>query len=400
MHHPAPVLDARVREIFEIVNYVTISATIGVFGIFSNIVNIVVFLKQGFHDVINISLFSIAIADLLSLVAMEIYVSFLNPYFRNMEMAGQSGNSQLSFVPSDVQLIVASWPHSCFIRITCLVTAFVALERCLCITYPLKVKAMLSPARASMAVFSIFMCVFISFVPAYMTVDLDWRWDPTINRTVLGIERKSDVRYIGDIAFVVNCIMQFVGFGSVIVSTVILVTKLRKQSKWRSSAGNANSNSNRYEINTSNNDEEDDEKHMKTGTSIGSVSPKDKKLIRMIITISTILIFCCTPGSTCFIVGLIVPQFSAHGAYQNVYFVAWSFAFVTDTINPSISIFIYYQMSSKYRATFRALFYICFKGDVNRDGHCASASHASDMTSKQFSSTTTTTSTGRFTSRG
>lgn len=58
------------RRVFEIVNHVVLIGFICVFGITTNIANIVVFCKQGLNNTMNISLFGIAISDLSSLVTL------------------------------------------------------------------------------------------------------------------------------------------------------------------------------------------------------------------------------------------------------------------------------------------------------------------------------------------
>ena len=83
---------------------------------------------------------------------------------------------------------------------------------------------------------------------------------------------------------------------------------------------------------------------------------RDRKLARMIVLLCAILFVCYLPSTVCLMVQLIESEFSIKGDYENMFFVGWSFAWIADAINSSVNIFVYYNMSTKYRATFKTLF--------------------------------------------
>ena len=114
-----------------ILSYVlTISIPICIFGICSNIVNILVFYKMGFSSPTNISLFCLAIADLLTL-CYSIISSFGNlPAFQDAD---------LSFSMGDVARVGAHvYYSSC--AIGSWLTAVINVERSVCMVFPLTVK--------------------------------------------------------------------------------------------------------------------------------------------------------------------------------------------------------------------------------------------------------------------
>ncbi|CAG5120669.1 unnamed protein product, partial [Candidula unifasciata] len=61
--NPDPVSN-EVQEMFKIVLFVAICGILSLFGIGANVTNIIVFIKQGFKDSINISLLGLAVGDL------------------------------------------------------------------------------------------------------------------------------------------------------------------------------------------------------------------------------------------------------------------------------------------------------------------------------------------------
>ena len=89
---------------------------------------------------------------------------------------------------------------------------------------------------------------------------------------------------------------------------------------------------------------------------------RDRKLGRMIVLLSAIVFICYLPSTMCLVFMMIYQSFSIMGDEVNIFFMAWSWVFVFDATNSSANIFLYYSMSSKYRATFHSLF-----GWVKRD---------------------------------
>ena len=118
-------------KIIYILSYLlTISIPICIFGIFTNIVNILVFYKMGFSSPTNISLFCLSIADLLTL-CYSLVASFGNyPAFQNAD---------LCFSMHDVSRVGAHvYYSSC--AIGSWITAVINVERSVCVVFPMKVK--------------------------------------------------------------------------------------------------------------------------------------------------------------------------------------------------------------------------------------------------------------------
>ena len=108
----------------------TICIPICIFGIFSNIVNILVFYKVGFSSPTNISLFCLAIADSLTLCYTLIANFGNHPVFQNAD---------LSISMYDVTRVGAHVYYSS-LAIGSWITAVINMERSVCVVFPLKVK--------------------------------------------------------------------------------------------------------------------------------------------------------------------------------------------------------------------------------------------------------------------
>ena len=117
--------------LFNILSYLlSISIPICIFGIFSNIVNILVFFKMGFSSPTNISLFCLAIADLLTLCYALIASLGNHPAFQDVDF---------SFSMRDLTRVGAHvYFSSC--AIGSWITAVINMERSVCVVFPIKVK--------------------------------------------------------------------------------------------------------------------------------------------------------------------------------------------------------------------------------------------------------------------
>ncbi|XP_059177756.1 uncharacterized protein LOC131957070 [Physella acuta] len=324
------LLGAEARGVFEIVNYVFLCNIFAVFGIISNNINIIVFYKQGLTSSINISFLSLAISDLCSLITLLWFNICANPLFVN---------SGVTMVPSEVQHLTGGFPHACFARITCLITTYVTAERCLCITLPLKIKQIITPKRAAFIIFFIYIFMIASLLPEYATMYIDWKFYPEKNRTLLGLVPTADHNKVSGLTFLLYAVYILVSFSALIIFTITLIVKLRAKTKWRKESIQENKQSD-------------------------SLSSRDQKTINMVIVIASVLIVCYTPSVVLSAAGFIVPGFFVVGRFSNLFFATWSFGFVLDSFNSSISMLLYYKMSSKYRTTFHDLFGFCISKNI------------------------------------
>ncbi|KAK0056195.1 growth hormone secretagogue receptor type 1 [Biomphalaria pfeifferi] len=306
-----------VKQIYELLNYVVICNILSVFGIFSNIINIIVFCRQGLNSTVNISFLAMAVSDLCSFVTLLWFNVCVNPLFVNSDVPMDS---------SEVQHLTGGFPHNCFMRITCWITVYITAERCLCIVSPLKVKRIITTKRATLIIVGIYIIMIASLLPEYTTMYIGWKEYPEMNRSLLGLIRTKENDKVSGLTFLLYAIYILVSFFALIFFTTILVVKLKQKTKWREESTFGNKQSN-------------------------TISNRDKKTIRMVIMIAAVLIFCYLPSVLLSAAGFIVPGFFDVGQYSNVFFVTWSFAFVLDSINSSVNIILYYTMSSKYRQT-------------------------------------------------
>ncbi|KAK3747142.1 hypothetical protein RRG08_035688 [Elysia crispata] len=295
-------IDDPLRRFFETLNFSILTGIISAFGCLSNVINIIVFCKQKFSDSVNISLFGLAISDLGCVVILVWMSMCFSPLFQTLS---------LPFNPLTVQYLTGGWPHGCFGKISSFITAYVTFERCLCVTLPLKVKTIITPRRTILTLVAIFLANFAMNAPVFFGIGLG----PVSSTTVTYLPYNT--------------------------STSISIRGLT----WRSQTTGQSASAEKM-------------------GGAGAMTQKDKRLVKMITLVSTIFIVCFLP--TCFnlLASIYLAEYSIVGRYRNLFQVAWSFIKLFESTNSSVNIFVYYNMSSRYRKCFRELFRLPDNEDV------------------------------------
>lgn len=311
------------REVVQFVNYVFLCGFVSLFGIATNVINLVIFYKQGLDSTTNISFFALAVSDLCCLLIQQL-ISFYN--------FPLTDEIRLPLMYTDVQHMTSGVPHAMFSRITCLITVYMTAERCLCVAFPLHIKQIITTRRTTAIIGLIYSVTLVSAVPIYTVNQLGWKFYPEFNQTLLGIVMTSENTAGITIVYFTHAFSGLLSFMVIIVLTAILMTKLREKSTWRKKACAQQDSS-------------------------GSVSSRDRTTMAMVVLIASVLIVCYTPSTLLAVTTVWEPEFSVGGRYNNLYYVLWSCAFFMETINSSANIFLYLKMSSKYRQAFQEMFH-------------------------------------------
>ncbi|CAL1547608.1 unnamed protein product, partial [Lymnaea stagnalis] len=320
---PNGLVSYEVREVIVTVN-IFFGEIVGFLGIIANVINIVVFAKNGFDDTVNISLTALAVGDIGALVTLQWFNIIVNPWFLRLD---------LPFLPLEIQSLTAGYPHNYFIKCTGFITAFVAFERCLCVYSPLKVRRIITK-RVSVAFnTSVFFAIALTMFPVYYTAYYDWKLDARLNRTVLGIFYAKNINEVlGPSLFLTNSAVPLTAFLVIIVCNVVIGVKLRSKAQWRQTASGA-----------------------AIANPATAATVREKRLVVMIVTVSVIFIVCFTPSSALLSARAVVSELSINGAFSNINWIVATYALQMETVNSSITIVVYYRMSTKYRDTFRLL---------------------------------------------
>lgn len=322
-----PLTPAINNELAEILMNVIISILggfVSVFGIVTNIINMVIFVKQGLNDTVNISLFSLAVSDVLCLADGILLAVLFSPLY--VHSASYVTSNEFRYLTGGVFHVILT-------RITGWITAYIAFERWLSVAMPVRVKVILTNRRVMVCVVCIYVVVIAWSSPVFYTSQVVWRTDTASNRTYLGVHFTPNRRIIDSLTF--NLVAVVSVFGSlltVIATTTAMVIRLTKNTKWRKS--NSTSGNNQF-------------------------SRKELKMIKMVKILSLVYVVCSAPE----VAWIIWPMFDrtmiVTGMNQNLVNVVNGCTFLLEAINSSIGLLVYYFMSSKYKQTFREVFCTC-----------------------------------------
>lgn len=183
---------------------------------------------------------------------------------------------------------------------------------------------MITPKRTAIVMISIYGLTFLSYSPSYYRTVLNWKFDIDRNKTILWMVYSRGSAEVTENAYLMHSFIGFAAFIAIVIFTIILIHKLRQKSTWRRSVVCG------------------------LDTPPG-ISNRDRKAMTMITLIACIFIVCYIPNVILCCATFVEPEFSMKGEYINIFFTAWSFSTLFETINGSVNIFLYIKMSTNYR---------------------------------------------------
>ncbi|GFS10214.1 chemosensory receptor A [Elysia marginata] len=327
-----PILSYYTYIIFGHVNGLGVICAFALFGVFSNIANIIVYVKMGLSETVNISLLTLSVSDLIASLSMLFLQIFVNPLVAPTRLPSGAFIEEIGYTTTCLL-----YP---FLGLGACVTAILSIERCLCVITPLKgqrslgmhyqgferklkdrildaqkIKSIVTPSRIS-----VLLGVFFIYEAVLCTLMLVQTGPPYKSYNYKRLVYMAwSFTYPSTVCFVL-----------ISATTVFLVVRLRTHVSWRNQTTNQASG--------------------------GSV--KELKATRFVILICLMFITCFSPNVAVSVVTLVYQEFTL----QNPYFrwlvhVTFSSKLTFQTVSISTNALVYYSMSTKYREVFREIFF-------------------------------------------
>uniref|UniRef100_A0A2C9LP14 G-protein coupled receptors family 1 profile domain-containing protein n=1 Tax=Biomphalaria glabrata TaxID=6526 RepID=A0A2C9LP14_BIOGL len=318
---PVVVFDPFIRYIVTIIVSLLLAQIVCVFGIVANVINIKLFRKLGYQDGVNVTLTALAINDLGALLSELAFLNSGNPFI-----------SELDVVVSKVATgMISGYSQEYFVRVSSAVTTFAALERCLCVTRPLKVKSMITTKKAVMVNLCLFLIYLAYLYVQFSYVYMDWTFLPERNRTVFMVFFTKMRTVMFPISYyVTEIIVPYLTFLILIVCSAILFVKLKSKSKWRQSLSSSKDQ-------------------------LSSLTSKDRKTAMLFMTASIMCVVFLLPAHLLFTTAIFRRELALDGALSDLSLMISSITNFLKVLNSSLTIFIYYTMSTKYRNEFQLM---------------------------------------------
>ncbi|KAK0057586.1 N-formyl peptide receptor 2 [Biomphalaria pfeifferi] len=307
------------------------SLVIAFLGIFGNTLTIVVFKTMGFKDTINIPMTTIAFWDLVSVLCGFIHrfyghLSLLSPPLgRSWQNATYPNINSLQNIATNIAYVIG---------------AYVAMDRCLCISFPLRVKSLMTPTNTWLTCIALSAIVLATLFPSLFFLEVKWIKASSLT------SRRLNICFPIFTTPMDRCILTYKKFNflypllSLIImvsSTLVIVFFLYKSSAFRG-----------HLINTP-------LLSKPTIKNDSKFSKRDIQVVKMLLLVILTYALVLVPRVTNFFIQFFEPEFSTLRFYNNIARLIVYLILFIDFFNSSSGILIFIYMSSKFRSSLKVI---------------------------------------------
>ena len=304
------------------------------FGLITNTINIIVFLRAGAKDNVTILLLSLTVSDLASLIIIAPSMCFfvIQALFKSFVW---------SFDPY-LLLYLPYWPAQTAFDLSALISVSLGVTRCACVAMPLKFKHVFTRSRTIKWIMFLVVLAVSLRLPVLTIYRISWRTNPKTNVSSPYL-KAVNTAYMLRINDILNRgIMIYILYFSMVTCVVVLTFKLYQASKVRRycTTGQARAS--------------DRPPDMSLGLGLTS---KDLQVVKSVVLVCTVFILSQLPFVISSTIRLIIPQ--SNNIKELVIFFGF-FSHISRTftlLNASVNIFMYYNYNSKFRSAFCSLFF-------------------------------------------
>ena len=304
------------------------------FGLVSNIINIIVFLKAGAKDNVTVLLLSLAASDLVFLTLITTSACSLLIW-----IFAKSHSWPIDY---DIFRYLLYWPAYTAYDLSALITVSLGMMRCACVAMPLKFKIIFTKSRTiKWVVFLVVLAVSLR-IPVLSIHSISWRTDPQTNVSSLYL-KDVNADYMTRINDILNRgIVIYFLYITIVTCVSVLIFKLYQASQIRRSCTTG--------LTESSNQAPD--KPLAQG-----LTSKDIKVVKSVVLVCTIFILSQLMFLITSTIRLFVPDFDNGGQLIFLFGLISQINRSCSYLNPSLNIFVYYSYNSKYRSVFRSLLF-------------------------------------------
>ncbi|GFS25125.1 chemosensory receptor C [Elysia marginata] len=198
------------------------------FALLVSVLSISVFIKMGIKDVMTLSLLSLTISDFL-----ELWIG--------SAMIAVDAISVSSFASRAEQYVDLTGLYHWIILISCIgqststnITTLIALERCLCVVAPFKLKSIVTMKRTAIAILCIVVFGVACNLHFFITSRFVHVFNPRLNVTRVELWQLEERRMAEEIPFMANFVVIYpMSLVIVLTTSIIMIKGLRRSAKFR-----------------------------------------------------------------------------------------------------------------------------------------------------------------------
>lgn len=316
---------------------------IAAFGTVTNVINGVIFIGQGIKDCMSLCLLSLTVTNLITVV-----FGLLTCLFRFLAFLNVETEFDLFSV-----LFILTTTTSMVYNISTITTTFIALERCLCVSLPLKFKDFVTYNRTIVILISIYVYDVVVCMPHLLTMRLISQYDNQKNSTktvlwFLPIRAEVNKFIQGFVLLIVESLCLLV----ILASTVIMTVTLRRSlQRWTYHRGLQHSERNVRLITTGSEKEITKQAH----------SLKKRRVVKTVVILALVSFVCNSLRFIVLMISCIYPDLQC--TQRNLFYDINGLLFLLQMINSSADIFVYFVFNSSFRRYFFEIF--CVKVQIH-----------------------------------
>lgn len=301
--------------------------TISIVGISTNLINGLMFQRQGLKDRMNLCLFFLATADVLYSSTVSI-VSLMHIVCH----FGMSGFDEGQLLKN---VIILTVPMYGFRAVSACYTMVIAVERCLCVIFPLRALSLLKTRTMT----TLLVCIAGIVLLGFATVPMKYIVVGTVVAGEVRWHLEPSKLYLNNMLLFDTILENMLGISLpfatcffVSMATVVTVLKLRAAILWR-------------------------EKTVSSNTATG----KQIALTKMLVAVSCAYIISMIPFVLVAMATLAVPEFSTSLRYANVFAVSHNVVNWFPLMNSSVNFYIYYSLSSRFKRDLKSVLQVVMR---------------------------------------
>ena len=302
------------------------------FGLVSNFINIIVFLKTGAKDNVTVLLLSLAASDLVFLtLSTTLTCSLL------IRILVKSHSWPIDY---GIFRYLLYWPAFTAYDLSAFISVSLGMMRCACVALPLKFKVIFTKSRTIKWVMFLVVLAVSLRIPVLSIHRISWRTDPQTNSSSPYLKAVNNI-YMTRINDILNRgIVIYILYITMVTCVAVLTFKLYQASKIRRACTT---------VLPKTSDPAPD-KPVTYG-----LSSKDIQVVKSVVLVCTIFILSQLTFLITSTIRLFVPDFDNDRPLIFLFGLIGEINATCSYLNASFNIFVYYNYNSKYRSVFCSL---------------------------------------------
>ena len=301
------------------------------FGLISNTINIIVFLKSGVRDNVTILLLCLSVSDFCFLLLMtpRLATVLIRIFVPNWDW-------KFDFT---ITAHLFYWPAVTMYDFSAYLSVFLGITRCACVALPLHFKSMFTKSRTVICVVALFISTVLLRIPVLTIHSIGIKLNPLTNHSYAFLVKHGSPTKVLVNDTLIRTSLPWVAFIIMVACVIILSVKLVEASKVRQPTTSASSETN----------EKPDDRGQQS-SSKHKMSARETHVVQSVVLVCVIFILSQLPFLLYSTARLIHPEFDVGKKFQYLLGISSQMSLTCSFLNASVNIFIYFNYNSKYRS--------------------------------------------------